>query len=138
MHKEKYLRITAIVLLIILGPGALIGGWLLISDPSGQKIGFAIELLESTPFNNYLVPGVILFITIGLFSISIIITTWLKTKYYHLFIILEGFILVGWLTIELIYNPDFFLPALHFPFYAIGILLILDGMFLAKYLKNNI
>ena len=133
MKLNKTLRISAIILLLILGFAAIYGGWMLISDPGGQKLQFSLDLLDNTPFNDYLIPGFILFIVIGLLSFVVIIITILKIKNYAWFIILQGCLLIGWLTIEILLNNDFFSPILHYPCYIIGILLVTIGFISRKH-----
>jgi hypothetical protein len=63
-----YLLIT---LLVFLGLNGLAGGVGLMSDPSGQAIGFPQWWLDNTPFNTYLIPGIILFTVLGVFLIVV-------------------------------------------------------------------
>ena len=65
------LRLFAVILLTFQGLGAIYGGWMLISDPSGQKFQWMVELLEGTPFKNFIIPGIILFIVPGLLPLFI-------------------------------------------------------------------
>jgi hypothetical protein len=53
-------------LIIFLGLGAFIGGGMLILDPTGDTIKLPLEILEYTPFNNFLIPGILLFVSFGL------------------------------------------------------------------------
>ncbi len=63
------MRIFTIILLFILGIAALGGGWVLISDPTGESLGIPMALLKGTAFKDYLIPGVILFVFNGLLSL---------------------------------------------------------------------
>jgi hypothetical protein len=60
-----------IALLIFLGLNGLAGGIGLFGDPSGQAIGFPQGWLENTPFNSYLISGIILFTVLGVFPIVV-------------------------------------------------------------------
>jgi protein-S-isoprenylcysteine O-methyltransferase Ste14 len=51
----------------------------------------------------------------------------MKIKNYPLLIILQGCVLISWLTAELILNIEFFSPVLHYPFYSLGIVFIVTG-----------
>lgn len=129
MKNYSILRITAIFILAIVGSLALYGGWILMTDPTGDKFQFSLNLLENTPFTDYFIPGVILFVLMGLFSLLVLIFSLLKIRNYPLLIILEGMLLIGWLTLQLFYNEDFFLPILHYPLFSMGILLLIIGYF---------
>ena len=127
---KNILRIFAIILLIFLGVGGIYGGWILISDPSGQKFQWTVELLNGTPFNNFIIPGIVLFIVNGLLPLLITVLVIIKVKNYSWFIILQGCVLIGWLTAEIIFNKDLFHPAMHYPTYITGILLVVIGVLL--------
>ena len=51
---------------IFIALGAVGGGLALLLDPSGQGIGFSVELLSNSPFSNYLIPGLFLFLVNGI------------------------------------------------------------------------
>jgi hypothetical protein len=135
---KKVLRIFAIILLLILALNAIVGSLLLISDPSGTSIQIPVELLEDTPFKDYLIPGIILLISNGILSLTVATMTILKSKHYPWFITLQGIVLIGWLTVELIINIEFFSPVLHYPLYFMGILFVAVGTIIEKRDENAI
>lgn len=135
---NKTFRIIALILLFFLALNAIGGSLFLIADPSGKAIQIPIKLLQGTPFNDYLIPGIILLIAIGFLSLAVAILIILKIKKYPWFIILQGCVLIGWLTVELILNIEFFLPILHYPLYTIGILLIVSGFIIKNRGSNDI
>jgi purine-cytosine permease-like protein len=125
---ERKLRIFSLVLLILLGSSAIGGGWMLISDPSGFSMELPIELLNQTPFDNYLIPGIILLVALGFLSIIVCIFTIRQTTNYTYFLILQGCILFSWLTTELIMNDEFYHALYHLPLYTTSLLLIAIGI----------
>jgi hypothetical protein len=58
-----------IVLLLFMGAGALISGAMLFLSLDGAMMGMTADLLEGSPFGSYLVPGIILFTFVGVFSV---------------------------------------------------------------------
>ena len=62
----KSIRNLLIFLLAILGLGAIFGGAVFIISPSGKLFGMPQSMLENSPFNNFLIPGIILFSVLGL------------------------------------------------------------------------
>ena len=50
---------------------ALPAGCSFVSDPSGAGIGISTDLLQHSPFSDYLIPGLLLIIILGLFPIII-------------------------------------------------------------------
>src|SRR5687768_14498666 len=106
---RTWLTIIAIILLLFNGIGALYGGWNLITHPDGSSIQLSLHWLAHTPFTDYLIPGIILFISNGLFSIFVFIALIFRFKKYEWFVVAQGVILIGWITIQvaLIQNLNF-------------------------------
>lgn len=129
---KKNLRIVAIALLFFLGISALFGSYHLITDPTGKSLQMPLGLLKPTPFENYLVPGIILFLTNAIPALLIGFISIKKIEHYEYFIILQGGILFLWLTAELIINIDFYYPLAHVSYYIIAILLVGIGIKLRK------
>jgi len=65
-------RNTLIFLLGFLGIGALFGGGALTISPSGALLRMPLSLLEKSPFVNYLIPGIILFLILGVAPLGLI------------------------------------------------------------------
>jgi hypothetical protein len=128
---ERKLRITAIFLLLANSLGALWGGAGLIYDPTGGFMQMPLDFLSHSPFNNYLIPGVILFVVNGLMCLFAAILTIRRWKLYPQLIVLQGILLAGWLSVQIIMIQIFYAP-LHLPFYIIGLFLIVIGAFLSR------
>lgn len=62
------MRITLLALLLFNGLSALFGGSVLMAAPDGSIIGLPLSLLSTTPFTDFLLPGIILFIVLGVGS----------------------------------------------------------------------
>lgn len=60
-----------LVLHVILGLGAIGGGVMLIADPSGEKMGMPLSVLERTFFSSYLIPGILLLLIFGVFPLLV-------------------------------------------------------------------
>jgi len=129
MH--RIFRIIAIILLLFNAISALFGGWGLMSDPSGESMQMPLSFLEHSPFENFRVPGVILFIANGVFSLLFALMALLRFMNYSWLVIFQGFILVGWLIIQIIMIREFYGP-LHVLYFSVGILLIATGWILAR------
>ncbi len=130
----KKLRIIAIILLIINAIGAVWGGAGLIYDPSGEFMEMPLGFLEHSPFSNYLIPGIILFVFNGLLCLVAAFLTINMHLFYQYFIIFQGVVLVIWLSVQIV-MIRFFYPPLHLPFYIIGLMLVVIGTLLLR--KRN-
>ena len=130
--KTKLYRLLAIALLFFLGFWALIGSSALLADPTGTLLQIPLEYLKDSSFEDYLIPAIVLLLTIGISSILIATTVIRKIKNYPFFIMIQGTLLLFWLTAQLLLNMDFYTPYLHIPFYLIGILLLSLGFIIKE------
>ena len=55
-----------------LGVTAFVSGLLMILDPSGMTMGLEVEWLAGTPFQDFLIPGFILFSVLGIGSFVVL------------------------------------------------------------------
>ena len=111
-------RTIHFLLLSFLGLSAIGGGSALIISPSGKLIGgLPLSILNNSPFNNFFIPGIILFVVLGLVPILLIFALRIKIssplaehfnflKDMHLawsFSIYVAFALIIWIQVETIY-----------------------------------
>ena len=129
---KTIVQVICIVLLLVNGLGASYGGFLLMVDPSGSKMQMPLSYLEHSPFSNYLIPGIILFIVNGLFSFVTIMTILFKNVHYYWFVIIQGLLLSGWILFQIILLRIFYAP-LHATFLIIGLCLIGCGLYQIKH-----
>lgn len=135
---KKIVKVSVVVLLLNLSAGALYGSWIFISDPGGGKFFLSVDLLSNSPFESYLIPGVILLIVNGVFPLFILISLLMRKSYSKWLLMLQGCVLIGWLSIQLLISKDFFLPVMHYSCYATGLLLILFSFLLMKLDHDNL
>ncbi|HCT31359.1 MAG TPA: hypothetical protein DIW31_11675 [Bacteroidales bacterium] len=64
---KRIIRIILIVAIAVLAITGIYGGVALLLEPSGSNLALSINLLESTIFGSYIVPGLILLILLGFF-----------------------------------------------------------------------
>ena len=103
------LTIVAAALLLFNGIGALYGGWSLMAYPDGSNLQMPIEWLERTPFSDFLIPGIILFIANGLCSIFVFAMLLFNHKKASWLVMAQGVILMGWIVVQILlvqkYHP---------------------------------
>jgi hypothetical protein len=135
MQKALYilLHVAAIALLLFNGIGALYGGWQLATDPTGGSMQMPLSYLQHSPFKTYLIPGIVLFIANGVGSLVVLGLMVARSPYYPAGVIAEGFILGGWISIQMLMlqtaNP------LQLTFTTVAVLLIASGLGLLKLKK---
>jgi hypothetical protein len=67
--------------LAFLGISAAFGGIVLVANPSGGLIGMPISLLRFSPFEDFLIPGLILGIVFGIGSFAAILALWFRPSW---------------------------------------------------------
>lgn len=112
------------------GMSALAGGVGLVSDPSGGNVAMKTEWLAGTPFSNFLIPGIILFVVNGIGNSAGFFITLKKHNKAPLMGILFGIIMMGWIIVQVIMIGYMsFLQPLYF---VTGLLQLLFGLRLKK------
>jgi hypothetical protein len=116
--KSQKIRNFHLFLLSFLGLSAVGGGGALIISPSGQMLGgLPLAILERSPFHNFLIPGIILFVTLGLIPCYLVYALLKKpeskfAEYFNFFkdmywawsySIYVAFALIIWIQVETVY-----------------------------------
>jgi hypothetical protein len=119
-------RVIAITLLLLIGINAICAGLLFILSPDGALLGLSKSLLQYSPFQDYLIPGIVLLIVNGIFNIIVAFLTIGSKAHYNLLISIQGILLVGWIFVQIYMLHEF--NNLHFIMLIIGIILMVSGM----------
>ena len=119
-------RILIIILLAFNGIGAVYGGIMLIADPEGWKLGLPKSILQHSPFDDFLIPGIILFLVLGLGSLIVCALVILKVKKNPSWVILMGFVLSVWISVQMLMLRD--VNFLHVIYGMIGLTLMIMGI----------
>lgn len=104
---------------LFVGIGALAGGYAGISNPAAP-LGVPTEILKNAPFDNFLIPGIILFTVIGLGSITSALSILFKSRYRAYISNVFSWALVIWIVVQCIMLQN--IHGLHVAFFLIGML----------------
>lgn len=130
-------------LLLILSISALVPGIELIIDPSGKIIQFPEGALDGSPFTDYLIPGFLLTLFMGLLPLAAWFALWKKPRNAFLerinpfpgrhwawtLALMSGIVLMVWILVQMTMVPYFFLqPTLLGWSAAIILLCLLPGV----------
>lgn len=134
MQKSRSLNILLGSLEAINGLSALLGGYILITDPTGQSLGLNREWLQNTPFPDYLIPGIVLFLLIGMTNVWGMWLTFNRKEKRAAFGSVFGLLLMGWIIAQVIWigYKDFLQPL----YFTTGLLQTFAGLALASQLKK--
>ena len=120
----------------LLGFNALFGGGALILDPSGALIQMPPGSLDGSPFGNFLVPGLTLFLFNGVFPLFVLAGliwkpgwTWANALNLYpgrhwawAYSLYSGIIVIIWITVQLLYVQPFILQPI---FIIVGLVILI-------------
>lgn len=125
----KKIYLFLVILHAFVGVGALFGGFGAIMDPSGEAMGISTDVLKRAPFADFLIPGLILFIVIGIGNLVIAFTAYKKVKLQAYFSGAISFVLMIWIVIQCYMLAD--INILHIIYFLIGFIGIIFSVILA-------
>ncbi len=128
----NWIRKTLFTLHLIIGIGALAGGYGCLADIY-YPLGAPLTLLENSPFTSYFIPGLFLFCVIGLGNIAASILVWRYSIVGMIGSLALGLALSAWIVIQCIILQD--IEALHIIFLVVG--LVQTGLSLWRLIQSG-
>lgn len=137
--KVKSVRNIFLIVIGFLAIGAIGGGAVLIISPTGEMMGLPLSEFKNSPFNSFMIPGIILFTVLGLVPLLLIIALLKKPEsklaekinvfkdmhWSWTYSIYVAFTLIGWIQIQLIFlQSSVYWLHTFYMFYAILIIII--------------
>lgn len=98
---KRILRRTLSILVGFQGLSGLAGGFGLILDPTGEALGIPQRWLANTIFDTYMIPGLILFVVLGIFPMICYVGLWKKKSWAITGSFLTGIALMIWIIVEI-------------------------------------
>ncbi len=117
MRKNPYIWLG--VLQLFIGIGAVAGGVGLAADPSGERLGMPLELLEGTPFATFLIPCIVRFAVNGMGSLTGAIGSFARHRCAGHAAIALGAFLIAWILAQVYWFAGF--HWLHWLYLGLGI-----------------
>jgi hypothetical protein len=118
------MRLLLFILISLVALTAIPSGLLLIAKPDGILLGLAPGLLDYTPFQNYLLPGIFLAIIIGGSSLLSIFLLLDRNPHAYRYSMFSGFILLAWMVVQMLLSVGYY-DVLQGLFLVIGVLITL-------------
>jgi len=115
---------------------AIPAGWSMIFEPDGSGIGISTEILQTSPFPNFYIPGLFLFIGNGLCHLTGAVFSFKKSKLAGIIGIGLGIFLLTWIMVQVYYTAGIihFLQPL---FFVVAIVEIIFGVVIFLKIKKN-
>jgi hypothetical protein len=94
-----------LVLLVVQGLGGLGGGLSLSIAPDGSIMRMPTSLLEGSPFRDFLIPGLILLLVLGVLPLVAAAGLWLRRRWAWYAAFVVGCGLMVWILVEVTIIP---------------------------------
>jgi len=94
-----------LALLVIQGLGGLAGGLALTLKPDGSLMKMPLSYLDGSPFSDFLVPGLILFLALGVLPLVAVAGLWLHRRWAWFCACAVGCGLMIWILVEITIVP---------------------------------
>jgi len=127
---KTIIRFSCITLLFFNSVSALFGGGAFIIDPLGEFLQAPLGLLKHSPFETFLIPGIILFTFIGISSLVVAVLVIKSARSYPLALVYQGIVNIIWIIVQLIMIRQF--DALQAVYFCLGAILIPLGIYSRK------
>ncbi len=111
-------------LIIFQGISGLSGGVGLVLDPTGESLRIPLSWLENSPFDDYLIPALILLIVLGLFPLVVFYGLLKKWSWSWYAALIVGAALIIWIGVEISiigYHPQ---PPLQLIYGSLGLIIL--------------
>ena len=155
LHKKNsFSRYILLFLLLFQALSGLVGGFGLILNPGGEVIQMPVSLLDTSPFNNFFIPGLILFSLMGVYP-SIVFYALIKRPQWKLFSALNiyknrywgwagalytGIMLILWIDFEILFIGYHTFLYLQTIYAFLGVLIVIFTLLPSVqyyYIENN-
>jgi len=120
---------------VFIGFTAIAGGYQLVSHPNGTHT-VPIEMLHTSPFATFFIPGIVLLVFIGAVNILSLFVTISGGRHRGSIAVVGGGILIGYMTAEVWWIG--WQNALQPLYMALGVALLLSGLALRRMLFGTI
>ncbi len=103
----------------------LLGGVMLVIDPSGSLLQMPADMLSDSIFDDFMIPGIILLVLLGIFPAAVGIALWKRYSWSGPGAFLTGIMLVIWIAVQIAivgYRGE---PPLQAIYGSVGVLILI-------------
>lgn len=117
------MRTLLFILISFVAFTSLISGLILISYPDGSVLQMSVDLLNTSPFKNFLIPGIVLTVFVGGTNLLAAFFNMKRSANRYNWALAGGVMACGWVLVQMLLINTFFW--LQLVYLGIGILMTL-------------
>jgi hypothetical protein len=107
--KKNIMKYTLTLVLFLIGITAMISGLAMMSSPDGNLLSLDFKLLRDTPFNDFQVPGILLFFSVGVVNIIAVFYQMMEHPLRFIWALVAGLVTVCWIIAQYLLIGHFLL-----------------------------
>jgi hypothetical protein len=117
------MRTILFLLVSFIAVTATLSGLMMIGNPDGKAMNLPLSLLETTPFKDYLIPGILLTVLVGCINLLAVFYNLQRSPGRYNWAIAGGIMIIGWIVVQIILISS--LQWLHVIYLIIGLAIVL-------------
>ncbi|MBL0181953.1 MAG: hypothetical protein IPP96_06510 [Chitinophagaceae bacterium] len=117
------MRTLLFILVCFVAITSLVSGILIITHPDGSVMQMSVDLLKTSPFKNFLVPGIVLTVLVGGTNLLAAFFNMKRSANRYNWALAGGVMISGWTVVQMILINTIFW--LQFVYLGIGIVIML-------------
>ena len=103
MNSEKNISFILGVVQLLVAVLAIPSGFLMLLEPDGSGLGLSLDILQDSPFTNFIIPGLLLLTVNGIAQCFVSLSSFRQFSYYRILGFILGIILVLWIMVQIFY-----------------------------------
>lgn len=133
--KTRRIEIILGIVLTLVAAGAIPAGLAMIQKPDGSILHLPPEIIQGSPFKDFLIPGIFLFGVNGLAGLTGAIICFVHSRFSAISGLILGIGLVVWIIVQLLTTGliSWMQPA----YFAIGLVEIALGLLIMKQIRTH-
>lgn len=117
------MRTLLFILVCFVAITSLVSGILIITHPDGSVMQMSVDLLKTSPFKNFLIPGIVLTVLVGGTNLLAAFFNMQRNANRYNWALAGGIMISGWTVVQMILiNTVFWL---QFVYLGIGVIIML-------------
>lgn len=123
--QQSYSLYLLIGLILFQGISGLFGGFALIIDQTGELLQMPLSMLEGSPFDTFLIPGIILLTVLGIFPMVVFYGLWKRSNWAWMGALTVSAALIIWIGVEIWMIGYHSEPPLQLVYGLLGVILLI-------------